>query len=121
MNKSENEPIYYCTNCRRRIEKDEDYCMFCGTKNEHWIPEEDDICKGCYKAIKKDEHQCPSCGLIKGENPDDYYSAMHTVYGPPASHTYKCSNKECRNSFYYGTLGRTPDSLYCPKCGSLAY
>lgn len=107
--------INYCTQCRRGISSKDNYCEYCGTKNDHWNPKEGDFCKNCHRPLKEDEQQCPICGQKQDE--PVYRSPYSVVYGPPpATRYYKCPNPVC--GLEWSETQMFDHTEFCPKCGS---
>lgn len=107
----------YCTECRKQIAPEDNYCVYCGTRNEHWEPKEDSFCKKCKRALKDEEQQCPICGQKRDE--PYYRTSSGRLYGPPpVTRHYTCPNPDCNHTWTEDAPRFRPELEYCPKCGT---
>lgn len=77
-------PKTYCRNCRREIDYETPKCDYCGTRNQRWQPEEDNICHNCRSALEEEEQQCPVCGYKRQNHKlSEIERELQILYGPP--------------------------------------
>lgn len=109
---------YYCSQCRSEIEYADNFCSECGTKNIHWLPEENRFCDWCGVPLKDNEQRCPICGHKQNE-PDEYSEMFSEMYGPPPIRIhYHCPNKNCKHTWTVTEFLGKPIVNFCPKCGA---